>query len=530
MTTTKIPYKQLRHFSNLIKAYLSESVEVEDLYNRYPHLDNFEAQITEKAAQEGIANSRIVVTKVLMDQYADVQSAERVLDNIELLKSEATFTITTGHQLNLFTGPLYFLYKIISTINLCKVLKKRYPQNNFVPIYWMATEDHDFEEIQYFNFEDRKLVYDREAMGAVGRLDTHGLEEVDKQLKILLGSSKYAEELSNLFLASYSNSNLARSTRHLAHEIFKDDGLVIIDADNRDLKSLAIPYFAEELREHTSYKEVGSTLENWNDSFKIQVNPRQINLFYLDDNGRYRIIYKDDTYYLDGSSLSFSKQELLDKLHSHPECFSPNVIMRPLYQEIILPNLCYIGGGGEIAYWLELKRYFESQHVVFPMLLLRNSALLITKKQQDKIAKLNLTIDDLFKEDHILNEQVIKQVSELDLSFEEQKQFLRSQFDHLYQIASKTDESFTGAVAAQERKQIKGLENLEKRLLKAQKRKWNDHIERVSNLKQELFPHDSLQERQANFSQFYKDLGPELIDLLKNSLEPLESQFTVVTV
>ena len=279
-----------------------------------------------------------------------------------------------------------------------------------------------------------------------------------------------------------------------------------------------------------SYNAVQETLEHWDPDFKVQVQPREINLFYLNDDGRYRIIKRDNTFYLDGIDKKFEEQDLLDELQSYPERFSPNVIMRPLYQELILPNLCYIGGGGEIAYWLELKSYFESQDVLFPILLLRNSVVIINEKQSSKLKSLDLEIEDLFLEDYKLKEKMVNDLAKIDVDFDQQKAFLEKQFVDLYKIAQKTDPSFIGAVAAQEKKQIKGLRNLEKRLLKAQKRKWKDHLDRAILLKLELFPKDSLQERQVNFSQFYKDYGLFLIDQIKKSLDPLDDRFTVIKI
>jgi bacillithiol biosynthesis cysteine-adding enzyme BshC len=528
MNSAKIPYQHLRYFSNIIKDYLDKKDSVSDLYHRFPDIANFKAQLEEKSAQKNLSHQRKVLKQQLLSQYSEVAVTNSVIDNINLLDAEHTFTITTGHQLNLFTGPLYFFYKIISTLNLCKVLSKEYPDQNFVPVYWMATEDHDFDEIKYFNFGERKLVYDRNSYGAVGRLDTKGLEQVSDQLQLLLGSTKYAEELTKLFANSYTSENLSKATRFLAHELFKNDGLVIIDADDKKLKELAVPFFKAELQHEESFKVVSKTLENWNEEYKIQVNPREINLFYLTDKARYRIIKKENQYFLDGSDQTFSEKEILEQLQYYPERFSPNVIMRPLYQEIILPNLCYIGGGGEIAYWLELKGYFESQEIAFPILLLRNSALLISEKQLEKLEKLHIKSEALFQKDYQLQEQIVNQVSEIEVDFESQKSLLRNQFKELYEIAQQTDPSFEGAVGAQERKQIKGLEHLEKRLLKAQKRKWKDHTARALTIQQELFPNGSLQERQANFSYYYKDHGPELLEILKKSLNPLEFEFTVI--
>jgi bacillithiol biosynthesis cysteine-adding enzyme BshC len=470
-----------------------------------------------------------VLKEVLLKQYAKVPDADRTLQNINLLDDENTFTVTTGHQLNLFTGPLYFLYKIISTINLCKQLKVTYPENEFIPVYWMATEDHDFEEIQFFNFGDRKLVYSRESSGAVGRLSTEGLDKVYEVFDRLLGEGEAANELRRLFKKSYlEHDNLADATRFLAHQLFKDEGLVIIDADEPKLKALAKDHLATELTDQISFNAVSETLENWSDEYKQQVHPREINLFYLTDNYRKRIIKTDEGFIIDETDLQFTESEILEELENYPDRFSPNVIMRPLYQEVILPNLCYIGGGGEIAYWLELKNYFEKSSVTFPILLLRNSALLITKKQSDRLRRLNLKITDLFQKPFQLSHQVTEQVSEIKIDFSEQKEHLKQQFKDLYLLAHKTEKSFETAVAAQERKQIKGLEKLEKRLLKAQKRKLSDHVDRARNLQLDLFPNGSLQERQTNFSVFYETQGRELIEQLKLELHPLDLRFSVL--
>src|SRR5690606_20737315 len=190
-------------------------------------------------------------------------------------------------------------------------------------------------------------------------------------------------------------------------------------------------------------------------------------------------------------SLKFSEKEILDILESSPDKFSPNVIMRPLYQEVILPNLCYIGGGGELAYWLELKSYFESAGITFPMLLLRNSVLLATPKQADKLDRLNLSLADTFRKQSELVNKRTQEFSQFNLDFTEQKEFLKQQFAKLNDMAAKTDITFTGAVKAQELKQLKGLDNLEKRLLKAEKHIYTEKLTRITELQNELFPSQS---------------------------------------
>ncbi len=507
--------------------YLDEKTNLNVLYKRFPKLENFSEQIQEKQNNFPLDNRKILIDS-LKKQYVNLKTSETTSNNINLLEKENTFTITTGHQLNLFTGPLYFLYKIISTINLCEQLKKEYPNQNFVPIYWMATEDHDFEEINHFWFKGKKISWQKESFGPVGRLSTDGLKEVFEQFSTELGIGENATYLKDLFKKGYlEHSNLADATRYIANEIFKEKGLVILDGDDKNLKQLFIPYAKEELVNQTSSEEVLKTNELLT-KYKIQVNPREINLFYIEDNLRERIVFEDNSYKVLNTNYAFSESEILVELENHPEKFSPNVILRPLYQEVILPNLCYIGGGGELAYWLELKSNFEANHVTFPMLLLRNSVLIATQKQAEKADKLELTWTDLFSKQQDLISNKTKELSNFDIDFTSQKEHLKKQFENLYEIAAKTDKSFIGAVKAQETKQIKGLENLEKRLLKAEKRSLAEKLERITSLQDELFPKQSLQERKANFSEYYLEFGTELIDKLFEELKPLENEFSIL--
>ena len=529
MPTDCISYQTSGYFSKLIQDYLDQKPELNSFYNHFPTLENFEKQIAEKQSNFDNAN-RIPLVETLKKQYQNIEISDLTKQNIELLAHQNTFTITTGHQLNLFSGPLYFLYKIISTINLTKELKSKYPTHNFVPIYWMATEDHDFEEINYFNFKGKKFRWNKESTGPVGRLSTEGLAEFFEIYSLELGSSTNASVLKKLFEEAYlKHENLADATRFLADKLFANYGLVILDADDANLKRAFIPFIQEELEQQTSFKAVEETISKFGD-YTVQVNPREINLFYIEDDVRERIIFENDKYYVNNTKISFSKEEISKLLESNPEKFSPNVIMRPLYQEIILPNLCYIGGGGEIAYWLELKSFFDAVNITFPMLLVRNSVLLNTEKQAKKADKLELSWADLFTKPANLVNAITHKLSAFPIDLTSQKETLEKQFEYLYELAQQTDKSFTGAVKAQEVKQKKGLENLEKRLLKAQKRKLDNELQRVIDLQCELFPNQSLQERQTNFSEFYLEKGEQLIPLLIQKLKPLETNFNIITI
>lgn len=523
-----IPFQKTGYFSNLINDYLSNKPEIAQFYENYPSINGFKKQLKTKK-QSFKKETRIVLKNSLQNQYKNLLTSTLTANNIQLLEHENTFTIVTGHQLNLFTGPLYFLYKIITVINLTNTLKKAFPTYNFIPVYWMATEDHDFDEINYFNFKDKKVVWNTHSKSAVGKLKTTGLNAVLSEFSKHLGNTKNANFLKQLFEDAYlKNSSLTEATRYLVNELFKTYGLVIVDGDDVQLKKEFAPIIKDELLQQTSHKKVIETNNLLEEKYKIQVNPRELNLFYLTDAYRERIIFENNLFKIHGTSLVFTKEEILKELENFPERFSPNVLMRPVYQETILPNLCYVGGGGELAYWLQLKAYFKAINTPFPIVLLRNSALLISEKQSLKAKKLQVTLEDLFNKQTLLIDKKIKEISDIEIDFTIQKEFLQQQFNALKEIAKQTDVSFVGAVNAQEAKQLKGLNVLEKRLLKAQKRKLSDQVNRLSTLQDELFPKQHLEERTRNFSEYYLELGTNLIPMLFNALDPLNFNFCVI--
>ena len=528
MKATKIPFKETGFFSKIITDYLDKTETTKSFYNNFPDQSGFKKQIEEKQHSFNITTRKTLV-KALQEQYKGFTISELTEGNIAQLSSEKTFTITTGHQLNLFTGPLYFLYKIIATINLCVELKSKFPSYNFVPIYWMATEDHDFEEINYFNFKGKKVSWNSNQTGAVGRFSTDGLADVLDVFSAEIGNSKNANYLKELFKKGYlEHKTLAEATRFIANELFADQGLVILDGDDVNLKKEFIPFVKEELQKQTSFKAVSKTVEKLEEHYKIQVNPREINLFYLGDNFRERIIYENSLYKVNNTKISFTKDEILAEVDKNPKAFSPNVIMRPLYQEVILPNLCYIGGGGELAYWFELKHYFETLQIPFPILLLRNSVQIVSQKQAGKLEKLAISTEEIFlKQNELINKKVIKN-AEIEVDFKDKIAFLKQQFNDLKETAVKTDKTFLNAVNAQETKQIQGLQTLEKRLLKAEKRRQADLVNRITILQNEILPNQSLEERHRNFSEFYLAHGNHFLKAIKLALQPLELQFLVL--
>ena len=529
MPTTNIPYQVTGYFSKTMCDYLEQHPSLAPFYGRFPSLANLKAQLDEKQ-QQFSNSSRANLVAQLQEQYREVKISEATQSNIKALQQETTFTITTGHQLNLFSGPLYYVYKILSVINLSEEMKTAYPKNTIVPVFWMATEDHDFEEINYFNFKGSKIVWDGPEGGPVGRINTSSIEAIVPVLEKAFGTTTNASNLLALFKKAYAeHDTLTEATRYITNELFGVYGIVVIDGDDAVLKKQFVSYASKELFDQKGFQEISQTTQQLVAAgYAEQVHPREINLFYIIDGLRERIIENEGQFFVNNTEIVFSAETIKEELIARPECFSPNALLRPLYQEVILPNLCYIGGGGEMAYWFQLKDYFESVAVPFPILLMRNSALLLPQKTANKLERLDVSKEDVFKKEVALAAWFTHKISEIKIDFSKQRNHLKTQFKEMYELAKQTDASFVGAVAAQEKKQLNGLDHLEKRLLKAQKIRHKEQLDRLLEVRGTVFPKGNLQERITNFSEYYLAYGPELISIIKQSLKPLAGEFTVI--
>ena len=532
MKAHQIPFVKTGCFSDLICDYLNDNKELQSFHSGVPSFENLYQQALKKKKVFPL-QIRKTLCESLSQQYSNIEMSSSVTKNLQRLENENTLTVTTGHQLCLITGPLYFIYKIVSAIKLCRQLKDKYPDLNFVPIYWMASEDHDFEEINAFIFRGKKFQWNSKSGGAVGKIKTTSLKSLLDLFKKELGRSINAKALKALIEKSYeAGGDLSHATRIFVHSLFEDYGLLIIDGYDTALKKHFIPYLKEELQKQSCAQSVLSQIEtlksNYNSNYKPQVKPRDLHLFFLEEGKRHRLLKDENGYTWDGKHESIDALEMIGLVEKSPENFSPNVLMRPLYQEVILPNIAYVGGSGELAYWLELKSFFDSQEVPFPLIILRNAALVISEKNVRKIRNLKLELKDLFLKRNSLINKKVRQISNIDLDLSPFKKLLQAQFESLESLVQKTDISFEGAVKAQKVKQFNGIDRLENRLLKAQKVKLKDQVERLVLLQEELFPGGQLQERVENFSSFYIEYGSKLIDFLMENFEPLSAEFSVI--
>ncbi|PTX22631.1 bacillithiol biosynthesis cysteine-adding enzyme BshC [Pontibacter mucosus] len=517
MKITKVDYAATGAFSKTITDYLCCSPQLQPFYNHFPTLEAFGAQLKEKSFSQ---EQRQTLHQALQEQYTSLSGIHpNVQQNIDLLLQPNTYTVTTGHQLNIFTGPLYFIYKIITAINTCRQLQQQYPEYRFVPVYWMATEDHDFAEINYFNLFGKKYTWESDQTGAVGRFSTESMAQLLEELP----------EAYPVFEEAYRNSkNLADATRAITHALFGEYGLVSIDGDHRELKKALTPVVKQELTEQLSHQLVTETSQQLEElGYKPQVYSREINLFYLTDSLRERIVQEDDKYKVLNTDLSYTLEEILQEAQEHPERFSPNVILRPLYEELVLPNLAYIGGGAEVAYWFQLKKLFETYNVAFPLLMLRNSALYISRSNASRMHKLGLQPLDLFQDFQELKKQLSSQLHEEEMSLEAQREAVAAAFAEVEKLAESIDPTLVKAVGAEAQKAANSLHMLEKKLSKARDSKHEQTFKQLENLKEKLFPGGTLQERKDNLLT-YQTNNPDFIPALVEAFDPLEFKFTIL--
>ncbi len=528
MQIIRLPYSQVPQLSLKDKAYASADPRLRLFYAHDMTIAGFEQAIADRLKYP---TDRSLLVDELRKQYAGLPDSELVLQNVNSLSDPHTFTVTTAHQPSLFTGPLYYIYKIISTIHLARQLKAAYPTYHFVPVFINSGEDHDFEEVNHTHIYGKKLVWESGETGSVGKMKTHSMRPVLDELQGILGASGHAVELFKLVEESYTrHERYSDATTYLVHGLFKAYGLVVLDPNKPALKRAFIPYIQRELLERPSKALVDQTAAALEAAgFSGQAHAREINFFYLGDQSRERIVFENGHYNVLNTDLTFTEEAILAELQAHPERFSPNVIMRPIFQELILPNLAYVGGGGELAYWLERKSQFELFGLPFPVLVRRNSVLWLDKNSALRLEKLGLQVTDLFEDTELLIKRYVAAQSETELNLEAEKSQLLSLFESIRQKAHQIDPTLPAAVMAEHAKQLKIVEQLEGRLVRAEKQRHDTAIQQIRNLREKFFPGNGLQERYDNFSAYYAKYGSSFFDTLLLHLDPLQRDFLVVT-
>jgi len=524
-----IPFENTGLYSRIVLDYISQADSIKPFFEYAPSMDTFREVIDNRKFTR---QKRDVLVEVLQKQYAEIglnaKQAKAVFANIEALKDTNTFTVTTGHQLALFTGPLFFIYKILSAIRLSQELKATHPEKHFVPVFWLASEDHDFAEINHIYLHGRKISWDMDSQNQpVGVLPLDSLGTMIAQVKEALKDSPDKAKLIALFEEAYTGSKtLSEATRKIVHTLFGEYGLVMIEPNDAMLKKQFTGVMHKDITDNSSFAALTSTnarLER--NHYKLQIHGREINFFYLSAEGRNLIKKEHGVYHINQTNISFTEEEMKREIDTHPERFSPNVVLRPVYEEAILPNLAYIGGPGEVAYWLQLKFVFQAHDVDFPMVVLRNSVMLTHKAVIHKLDKKGISIEQLLLKDEALIKafisiehplDIVPKVAELD-AIAQQTIDMVMPFDN--QIGSQLVQWKTAM--------NEYMDKIRLEIIRKKKEKSDDGIQQLLAIKHELFPGGSPQERHDTLLQHTGDYYAYFIAGLTKSIQPLSHAMDV---
>lgn len=525
---TVISYRQTNSFSDLVNDYLDNEPLLRKFFAFTADFDGIGAAIERR---KNYSIDRQALVNTLQRQYSALPEIPQVQSNIEALSQENTYTVCTAHQPNLLSGYLYFFYKIIHAIKLAETLRQEFPGKKFVPVYYMGSEDNDLDELGQFRYGNEKYRWDADGQtGAVGRMQTKSLKPLLEKLFRKLGPpGKNLDELTELISASYlKHSTIAEATRYLVHQLFGQYGLIVLNPDDAAFKEQFTRIIKDDLFNHSALPIVSAQSALLAETYKAQAFPREINLFYLKDDIRERIEKDGAIWKVLNTEIQFSKSELEEELKGFPERFSPNVILRGLFQETILPDVCFIGGGSELAYWLQLKPLFEHYNVFYPVILLRQSVQILSPQVTSLITKLGLDINQIFEPTAtVLKDLIVRDAGE-QWSVEKELNNLFGLFLTLREKAKSIDATLEKASDAVLTKIEKQIKILEQKMYRAEKRKHNVVAERLDALHKEIYPAGGLQERVENFMPYFLEYGFELFETIKNNIDPIDNQFLII--
>ncbi|HEX9656751.1 MAG TPA: bacillithiol biosynthesis cysteine-adding enzyme BshC [Bacteroidota bacterium] len=455
---------------------------------------------------------------------------------IELLKKPSTFAIVTGQQVGLLGGPLYTLFKTLTTIKLAQKLKKQYPQSDFVPVFWVEGEDHDFEEMNHVYIvntqnQSQRIEYliggekNEKNVGPVGELVFDpNIQSVHKELASSMPSSEYTQDILKPLATHYAEGkSFNQAFVGWMNHLFSGYGLIFLSGNDPDLKRLASPLFVKEIEEfpRTSQLVIDQSAE-LEKKYHAQVKPKSINLFMFHKGGRYAINPREEDFSLKGTRHFMSRDELLRIAHETPELLSPNVVLRPIVQDTLLPTLVYVGGPSEIAYNAQLTPVYRMFGVQQPIVYPRASASFITERTIKTLEKYDVTISDFFESTaEQLTASVLEQVADvkLDSLFGEAATQFKHAIDELEFGLREVDKTLLGPLVSVEKKMEQSLEVLKGKAIEAQKRGNEVVVNQIEKASSALLPHGELQERSLSPLYFMNRYGSELVRWLDGELD-----------
>ncbi|MCS6933954.1 MAG: bacillithiol biosynthesis cysteine-adding enzyme BshC [Chitinophagales bacterium] len=508
-------YENLPLLPKLIHHYLQGKPEVMQLCAYSPRRESFAETISRR---KQFPLFRDTLVQVLEEQYRTLAIHPKVSENIRVLKRENTFTVTAAHQPCLFGGPLYNIYKICHTIKLAQTLREMYHEYYFVPVFWLGTEDHDTKELSHAFINGKKIVWEHAYKGPSGRWPVTGIGQ-------LSGDAAWSEHQNDAYRIWFEAAErcdvFGKLVQFFLHTLFQEYGLVVIDQNHPELKALLKEVILQDVLHQKTHSIMQPTLAFLDKNYHVQARPREVNFFYISDTSRERIIWKPQnaSYQIGQSGASFTAPEMTTEISARPERFSPNVILRPVYQEIVLPNVAFVGGAAELSYWLELKAVFDAYGVAFPALMMRNTATLLRLRDVRKLEKTGLVADVFFQPKEVTIKKFITEHLDEEKRLDKEKEQIDKIFNIIIQKASDADSTLLHTAQAEKIKVLAGIDALQQKILRAEKRKNEQLVRQINDLYDVFCPEGEWQERRENFIPFYTQ---NMFEVIIRNFDPFE--------
>ncbi|MAT58990.1 MAG: bacillithiol biosynthesis cysteine-adding enzyme BshC [Ignavibacteriae bacterium] len=520
-----INFSDIPGHQNLFLDYLYEFDNVEK-YFRYNFRDtNSFSSLFQKISESERADKKSVVNAI-NQFYSAYKPSKKTKVNIELLGKDKTVAVVTGQQLGILGGPLYTFYKTITAIKLASSLKEKYDDYNFVPVFWLEGDDHDFEEVTELNLinqknELQKFIYNDNKpedfnRGNIGRLAfNEGIENFIQEVKSELRETEFSKNVFELFEDSYKSGNtFKKAFSDLIFNLFDEEGLIIFDPQQNEIKNLLKPIFKKELSNFEVHaNEVVKISADLEEVYHSQVKVKPINLFYSENNGRYSIEPEDDLFRLKGKRQKFTLIELLDEIENYPDKFSANVLLRPITQDYLLPTGFYVAGPSEISYFAQVMPLYNKFGISEPVIYPRSSVTILEKNIKGVLEKYELNIEDIFVEEKLLNNRVLNQVADIridDLLHEYEHQIAKA-MDNIKEKLFGIDPTLKDLSDKTYQKIKQGLDTLKSKAENAQERKHDVALRQIKKASISLYPNNNLQERELNWLYFANKYGMDII-------------------
>ena len=522
----QMPHRQTNKYSKLVCDWLEQGFQLGGDIISGTSIE----QLSASASQIPNENRR-TLHAVVSRQMMDLNLHAKQIQYLENLKDESSRVVVTAHQPVLFGGPLYIFFKIASAIKLAESLQAKW-NISVIPVYWMGTEDHDFEEISSLNVFGKKYQWEAEHSGMTGRVQLdEKFEELLLNIENAAGKGENAEHIIQTLKKIYSRGKtIGQSNKEWIHVLFREFGLLILDPDDVELKTVIKPILHRELSDSVGLHGAQKFEQQLGNQYAAQVFPREINLFYAKENLRARLAPDADDFVVVGTELKFSASDLQQEVNEYPERFSPNVVLRPAYQQSVLPALAFIGGPAEVAYWIQLHGVFEDLQLEFPALVLRDTFLLIPSKAFETWKSLGFEEADFFLEYPHLVARYLERTQSQPLIFTDEREQLQTIRQEIFTKMTQLDKSLGGNVEAEWKKVEAVVEGLESRLKKTLKKKEEDALQKIENLLEKCCPGGGLQERTESGLQYLFLYGTEFIHALVASANPLDRTFKILQI